>query len=209
MAASMFILFSVTRIFATLNIKDSDFVNTHPSYINATFSKMDLNKYKELEQINDINYIIPGNSRATFEISYNTFFQSTGVSETINASLVSTKLIKEQDLIAGTLPQDKYEVVVDQMVLKTILSSMGMAPEAGINSPEKLIGEYISIPNMKKFKIVGIISSESPAIYADESLFTDILYNNIGNEGKTVTLLDYQETTYTLKEGKIPKTTTK
>ena len=205
MAASMFILFSVTRIFATLNIKDSDFVNTHPSYINATFSKMDLKKYKELEQINDINYIIPGNSRATFEISYNTFFQSSGVSETINASLVSTKLIKEQDLIAGTLPQDKYEVVVDQMVLKTILSSMGIAPEAGINSPEKLIGEYISIPNMKKFKIVGIISSESPAIYADESLFTDILYNNIGNDGKTVTLLDYQETTYTLKEGKNPE----
>ena len=47
----------------------------------------------------------------------------------------------------------------------------------GVKSEEDLLNKTVSINNMRDFKIVGFIDKESPSIYANRSVFVNILNN--------------------------------
>lgn len=219
--SSMFIVYSFCSIMGTLNIEDKDFVTINRNYLSITMSNISVDKFLEYEKLGEVNYLLPGDSKVSFTVKYNDFYQTSLVQDNLSGSLSSINILKEEDLIYGRMPQNEYEVVIDKMSIDKMFEE-NKAKMSGILKVEDMLNRNISIRNMEDFKIVGICDLQSPSIYTYENMFINIL-NNKGEEssGKmnsSVTASqDVEQTTGTklldysllkdkieLKEGKFP-----
>lgn len=182
--SAMFILYSTSNIFGVLNIKDSKFVTKNKEYIDAKTGKLDVDKVLEIEKNEDISYVLPGSSKVTLIYQYNDYYQSTMVGDKFTGSLSSINLINENDLIYGEMPKELNDIVVDKIVIENMFKT-NHGKNVGIYKVEDMVGKYV---NMKyegidtaykypKYRIVGIVSKDSPSIYTDNSLFINIIAN--------------------------------
>lgn len=182
--SAMFILYSTSNIFGILDIKESKFVTKNKEYIDVMLGKLEVDKVLELEKNKDISYIIPGNSKVTLAYQYNDYYQTTVVSDRFTGSLSSIDLINESDILYGSMPQDNNDIVVDKIVIENMFKTYH-AKNAGIYKVEDLVGQYVNLKyegtdstlEYPKYKIVGIVSKESPSIYTKNNLFINILAN--------------------------------
>lgn len=127
-----------------------------------------------------------------FMLKYNDYYQTKNASDSFSASVASTHILKEADLIYGRLPENKNEVVVDQMVLNKLLLQEGYysAKQVGIKNVSQFLDRTL-IPTsspyeyemkatsikLDDFVIVGISNLVSPSIYMDKSNFINLLAN--------------------------------
>ena len=176
--SSMFILYSVSNIAGILKIKDEDFVTHNKNYLSLNVGKIDKDKYLEYEKLDNINYILPGNSDVTFKVKYNFYYQINNAMDNLNGSLSSIKMINEKDLIYGRMPTNSYEIVVDKMSIDKMFNR-NLALQVGIDNIEEVLNLTAIINNMPDFKIVGITDLNSPSIYAFEDVFINILSNTV------------------------------
>lgn len=204
MAAAMFILFSVSRIAATLVVKDEDFIKYNDTYIQISASKLTVDDYNKLTNINNINYAMPGDSIVSLPMEYNNLLQTTGVREYITGSLASIKLLKNEDILYGNMPANKNEIAISKTVAEKVINN-GYAKEAGVNTIEGFIDKIIKLDYSSDMIITAIVDTANPSIYTFEEAFTNILYNNTLNEDKTLELANIGSVEYTLKEGKNPE----
>jgi len=211
--ASMFIIYSISNIGGILNIKEENFVTHNKNYLSIPTNKIDKDRYLEYEKLEDIYYLLPGDSDVMFNIKFNFYYQTNYASDNLHGSLSSTNMITKKDLIYGVMPTNDYEIVVDKLAITNMFQSY-VAKQAGILNVEDILDLYAEINNMPKFKIVGITDLKSPSIYVNESMFTNILANtNDSNndyfwsftekENKVIdyTLID----DLVLKKGKLPE----
>lgn len=204
MAAAMFILFSVSRIAATLVVKDKDFIKYNDTYIQISTNKLNVADYNKVINIDDINYAMPGDSLVSLPLVYNNLLQTTGVKEYVMGSLASVKLLKNEDILYGVMPVNKNEIAISKTVAEKVLSN-GYAKEAGINTINGFVGKIIRLDYSSDMIVTGIVDTSNPSVYAFEEEFTNILYNNALNEDKALELSNMGSVEYTLKEGKNPE----
>ena len=178
--SSMFILYSLSNIGGIFNIKDKDFVTHNKNYLSINLNKIDKARYLEYENLDNIDYILPGNSSVTFNVKYNFYYQTNEAVDTLTASLSSIDMINKKDLIYGVMPSNEYEVVVDKMAIEKMFERK-MAKQVGINDIKDMLNLNIEIDNMPKFKIVGITDLQSPSIYTYNSVFINIISNSVQN----------------------------
>ena len=213
--SSMFILYSVSNIAGILNIKDEKFVTHNKNYLSIIDNKIDKDEYLKYENLDNINYILPGDSDVTFNVKYNFYYQTNYASDTLKGSLSSINMISKDDLIYGRMPNNEYEIVVDKLSI-TNMFKYSRAKQVGIINVEDVLGLTAYIDNISPFKIVGITDLESPSIYTDESLFINILSNTVNRNNDifgyymedidTNRMLDYSilGDKIKLKSGKLP-----
>ena len=145
-ASSMFILYGVSNIFGTLDIKDEEFVSKNANYLDITMPNIDISKYLKYENLEHVQYIIPGNSQIQFYMKYEDYYQTKDAQDTYSASLSSIELINSNNLIYGRMPEDEYEVVLDKMVIDKILCEYySNAKQAGILNIEAYLNRYIKL----------------------------------------------------------------
>lgn len=214
MAASMFILFSISRMASAFVINDEDFVKSNNNYVSVAVGKIDEKKYNDILSVPGIKYAVIGDSLVGFKITYNTLLQNYDVSDLLVGSISGLSLISDKDLIYGEMPKNDYEVVVDIMSAKTLFDSENHAKSAGLLSEKDLIGMNISVDNVKDFKIVGITDLKSPSIYIKENLIVDVVNNTSYQESsddyyfpvadKDSNYANYETYDYTLKNGRVP-----
>lgn len=202
--SGMFIMYSISSISATLNIKEEDFINKNPNYLVAKVNKIKVDDYLSFEQKDNIKYLLPGDSIINLNIKYNDYYQSNRAEDTLSGSLSSLKMISENDLIYGKMPENINEIVVDKKAILNMFEN-NMAKMLGVINVEDMIDREISINNMDNLKIVGITDLKNPSIYMDESLFINILANtdeSLSNNG----IYDYNLflDKIELKQGKLP-----
>lgn len=108
-----------------------------------------------------------------------TFTKQVDGSNYIEGSLASNKLINEEDLQYGKMPETQYELLIDKMVLKKVQDeTQQTAKMSGIINIEQFLDRKLSLENttnINDFKLVGIVDTGSPSIYADESILNDII----------------------------------
>ncbi len=184
LASGAFILYSISNINGILNIEDEKFVTQNKNYLNLILNKINVNDYLEYEKLENINYIMPGDSLVTFNLKYNDYYQTSRHSDYLTGSLSGLSMIKESDLIYGTMPSEDNEIVVDRFTIEKMFQN-NMAKQAGVIEVKYLVGREISIENMSNFKITGITDLKSPSIYASEAKFINILANSIKSEYPT------------------------
>lgn len=179
--SAMFITYSVCNIFGVLNITDDEFVGADKSYISVVSKNVSVDKYLEYEQDENFKYVMPGDSMIVLTMKFDEYFQTMGSYASIEGSLSDAGKLTAADAVYGRLPEAQTEIVIDKMILDKVIDEQ-MTTSAGYGSAAKFVGGKIQIENLPELTIVGVTDLESPCIYADQSMFINILANT-GSSG--------------------------
>ena len=180
--SGMFIMYSVSSIASTINVKDEDFVTMNKNYMSVNLNKIKVDDYLKYENLDSVDYIIPGNSSVNFSVNYNDYYQSINIKDILSGSLSDINLIKDSDILYGTMPKEMNEVVVDKRSILSMFDETGYANMIGIKNVRDMIGREIKIDTMDAFVIVGIVDLGSPSIYMNRSNFINVLSNTKNND---------------------------
>ncbi len=177
-ASSMFIVYAVANIAGVTNEKESDYIQIDKNYIQVNQARVNVEDYLKYEQLDNVEYIIPGNSNVSFKIQMNEYYQLSRYAFELSGSLVSVDQISEEDIILGTFPKNEYELVIDRKIIDNMLNSQySTFVNMGIKSIDELLNKVLQINGMKDFTIVGFVDRGTTSIYANKNIFINILNN--------------------------------
>ncbi len=214
--AGAFITFALSSIYASLDIQEKDFIEDNRNYLVAQTPKVTVQNFERYESLPTVDYILPGSSTVRFSADLAYYYQSNNYSDSLSGALTSTDYLSQEDLVLGRMPENEYEVVIDQFVVDTFLERSS-AKQVGINSAQKMLGMTLKMYNLDDFTIVGITNQTQPVIYMQPSIMIDAMYCGASDsdgmgvddmEGSQSNgILNYETINreYTLKQGRLPE----
>ena len=116
MASSMFILYAISNIAGTTTIKDTDFIKANKEYLQVDMSKVKVEDFIKYENLESVDYILPGNSKVSFKLKFDDYYQLSMYSIDIYGSLAAIDKISKEDITKGRMAENEYEIVLDNMV---------------------------------------------------------------------------------------------
>lgn len=212
--SGIFIMISTSTLGAASRVNEKEFVKTNKNYITIEAQKTSLEEYKKYSEMPGVKYIIPSNSNISMRMPLTDYYQTSGKNMLLKGSLSSLNMITKDDLIYGRMPENNQEIVVDKLAIEKMFSSSDNVNKmANLKNVKDVLNRVVTITSMDDFHIVGITDLTSPSIYANEEIFTDILYNTKSvtseyaerNEG-TTGLQDYElfKNKITITKGRAP-----
>lgn len=207
--SGFFVLMSASRMVANLTINDEDFVTVNKNYLTVKVNKYNIDDFNKYSSVEGVNYVLPGDSKVSFTLEVDDYYQTTRSSASITGSLSSINMITSDDIVLGRMPEADNEIVVDAMIIRSNKKNSPEATMLGLIDNNSYLNRKASISNMDKFTIVGITDLGSPSIYTNESKFMNILYNS-SSDPYEVNSNDYQDynlytNKITVKEGRLPE----
>ena len=176
--SAMFITYAVSNIAGILNMPDERFVQDDKSYVGVVQKKIPVSDYLSIESDPTVEYALPGDGKINMSMKYDEYWQTSWGGTMFKGSLSASDDLTEEDIKYGRLPENRYEVAVDALMLKRAQEENPDMIHAGYKEPEELIGRHLTLKELPEFTIVGITDKESPCIYASKSLFINMLANN-------------------------------
>lgn len=196
--SGMFIYFGLSKIYGITRVKDKDFITKNRSYIEVKSNKNNVDLYNKLKDNSDILYVVPGNTKLSIKYKTN-ILEFSVYPISLSSSIASSSVLKDSDIIYGTLPSNDNEIVIDKMVynknIKKILEEN--IKNAGVTTLKDLVGKEFSVED-KSYIVTGVANTKSPSVYFKEDLMK-VLYNK--NKQEDIKELD---NSITLKEGHMP-----
>ena len=181
--SAMFVVYSVSNIAGAIDIRESDFIKIDRNYLQVDMPKVNVDDYLKYENLENIDYMIPGKSDVSFKIKMDNYYQLSTYSFELSGSLVDLDKINENDIIKGRMPQNEYEIVIDKKVVDNMLNDrFSMIKGMGIKNEDELLNRVVTIDGMKDFTIVGFVDNLSASIYVKKFLFINILNNMTQSE---------------------------
>ena len=175
-ASAMFIVYSVSNIAGATNIKESDYIKMDKNYLQVDMAKVNVDDYIKYENLDTIDYMIPGNGNVSFKIKMDTYYQLSNFSYELSGMLADIEKLNTEALIKGRMPQNEYEIVVDKKIIDNMLnSSYSTFAGMGIKTEDELLNKIVTIDGMKEFTIVGFSNTNTPTIYVNKNMFINIL----------------------------------
>lgn len=191
--SAMFITYSISNIYGVLNVTDDEFIEVDKSYITVVGKKIDVDTYETYENDADFDYIMPGDSRISLSMPMDDYYQTKDYTVNFSGSLSAADKLDEADIVAGKLPENSSEIVMDKMLLEDVIKEQG-TKAAGYAKPSDFLDETVKIPNMRDMTIVGVTDRMSPCIYVDQSKFVNLLANVLNADDIEVTdSMEYSE----------------
>ena len=179
--SSLFVTYSVSNILGLMTVKDSEFIKTNKNYLKIDMNKIRVDDYLKYEQVEGIEYIIPGDSQIAMKLDSNNYYQTKEANMKINGSLSSIDMISEDNLLLGRMPEDKNEIVIDKMVY----DKSDNIEMIGYYDISKMIDSKVSLASeILEYKIVGVVDLGSPSIYVSRDEMINIISNTLsgGND---------------------------
>lgn len=201
--SSLFIMYSVSSIMSTFKIDEKNFVSYNKDYVLLNKKNMSVNEFNNLNNVSNVEYVLPSNGNVQVNFKFNKFLQTSGILESMSGSLASYS--KVDKVINGIKTNGKKEIIIDKMVIDRFLS-MGDAKNAGFNTYDNFINEYVYLQNDDMYKIVGISDTNSPSIYVNDSEFVNFIENSLNDnsEDGSDKLKSYERSNITLTKGSLP-----
>lgn len=178
LVSAMFITYAVSNIAGILNMPDEKFVQDDKSYVSVVQKKISVKDYLAMEADPSVEYALPGSGIINMSMKYDEYWQTSWGGTMFSGSLSSADDLEKEDIVYGRLPEKRYEVVIDSLILKRLLENFSDIDQAGYKTADELIGRHLTLKNLREFTIVGITDKKSPCIYADPSMFINMLANN-------------------------------
>lgn len=201
--SSLFIMYSVSSIMSTFKIDEKNFVSYNKDYVLLNKKNMSVNEFNNLNNVSNVEYVLPSNGNVQVNFKFNKFLQTSGILESMSGSLASYS--KVDKVINGVKTNGKKEIIIDKMVIDKFLS-MGDAKNAGFNTYDNFINEYVYLQNDDMYKIVGISDTNSPSIYVNDTEFVNFIENSLNDnsEDDSDKLKSYERSSITLTKGSLP-----
>ena len=213
--SGMFLMYAVSSIMAAIKVDDYDFVTMNKDYLLLNEKNIKVDDYLSYEKMDNIDYIMTGNSVVSFGMEYKDYYQTSRSREYLYGSLSSIDMISDKDLIYGRMPENDYEIVVDKFAINKMFDEVScIAKMVGIKKVDGMLGREAKVDNMNPFTIVGITDLNSPSIYVNRNLFVNILANSNSDGDYAIvpnmndsTLIDYTlyEDKIEIKKGRMPE----
>lgn len=184
--SGIFIVYALSSIRAILEVHEEDFVTQNKDYLIVTKLPGTVEEYNQYSQIEGVDYLLVGDSIASFHIQFDDYYQSTQVKGNLKGSVADIKLIGEDDLVKGRMPENSQEVVVDELVLNKLLKEEEYYQMIGVLSFNDFLEREITIPNLEPFKIVGLTNQLSPSIYVMGEVIDNILIYQSEDEAASI-----------------------
>ena len=210
LVSGMFVTYSASSLFALKNIKDSDFVTMNKNYLVIDNSKITVDKFKDIENNPDVNFVIPGKSSVNFNFKIDDYYQTGDTVFTMGGSLSSINMINKNNIIRGRMSNNENEIVIDKIIYNNLNTTIKCA---GILTINDILNRDVYIDSLS-YKIVGIVDMGSPSIYTYESEFTNIIalsknddiYGSYIEKSSTSNIYDYNiyKDSIKLKKGNYP-----
>ncbi len=172
--AAMFTMYAISNVAGVTNITDDEFVKVHKQYLTVETGVVTADTYEKYRKMDGIDYVLPGDSRVSFIMPLDDYYQSVGASTMVEGSLVASTLADKDTLIAGGIPTGKRGLLVDKMIIDQILDNQ-MTKQIGIDTYEEFIGRTVKLDALGDFVIRGITNQGSPSIYGSKSMLLSIL----------------------------------
>ena len=188
LVSAMFITYAVSNIAGILNMPDEKFIQDNIAYVGVVQKKIPVDDYLMIESDPTVDYALPGSGQINMQMKYDEYWQTSWGGAMFKGSLSASEDLTEEDIKYGRLPENRYEVVVDALLLTRAKEEDPDIINAGYKDPEELLGRHLTLKELPEFTIVGITDKTSPCIYASKSMFINMLANN--NES------DYYEEDY-------------
>ncbi len=201
--SSLFIMYSVSSIMSTFKVDEKNFVSYNKDYVLLNKKNMSVNEFNNLNNVSNVEYVLPSNGNVQVNFKFNKFLQTSGILESMSGSLASYS--KVDKVINGVKTNGKKEIIIDKMVIDKFLS-MSDAKNAGFNTYDSFINEYVYLQNDDMYKIVGISDTNSPSIYVNDSEFVNFIENSLkdNSEESSDKLKSYERSSITLTKGSLP-----
>lgn len=203
--SSIFVMYSVSSIMSTFKVDEKNFVSYNKDYVLLNKKNMSVNEFNNLNNVSNVEYVLPSNGNVQVNFKFNKFLQTSGILESMSGSLASYS--KVDKVINGVKTNGKKEIIIDKMVIDRFLS-MGDAKNAGFNTYDNFINEYVYLQNDDMYKIVGISDTNSPSIYVNDSEFVNFIENSLKDtntlEESSDKLKNYERTSVILTKGSLP-----
>ena len=180
--SAMFITYAISNITGIMTIDDKRFVQDDTSYVAIVQKKIPVKEYLSYAEDPSVDYAMPGNGRINMKMPYDEYWQTSYSGANMSGSLSASDYLTEEDLKFGRLPENQYEVVVDELVLRRTKENDSEIIQAGYKDAEEIVGRHLVLKNLEQFTIVGITDKSSPCIYASKSMFINMLANNGSEE---------------------------
>lgn len=116
-------------------------------------------------------------SAGVLNIHYEGFRQLEQVNGRIDAfDVVSRSRLKKEDLVAGRMPKNRTEIVIDRWLIDTFRNS-GSVLAAVYRNENAILNMEVGtmIPNLK-LKIVGICDRQEPSVYMSDTLLLGMCF---------------------------------
>lgn len=201
--SSLFIMYSVSSIMSTFKVDEKNFVSYNKDYVLLNKKNMSVNEFNNLNNVSNVEYVLPSDGKVQVNFKFNKFLQTSGILESMSGSLASYS--KVDKVINGVKTNGKKEIIIDKMVIDKFLS-MSDAKNAGFNTYDNFINEYVYLQNDDMYKIVGISDTNSPSIYVNDSEFVNFIENSLNDnsEDGSDKLKSYERSNITLTKGSLP-----
>lgn len=201
--SSLFIMYSVSSIMSTFKVDEKNFVSYNKDYVLLNKKNMSVNEFNNLNNVSNVEYVLSSNGNVQVNFKFYKFLQTSGILESMSGSLASYN--KVDKVINGVKTNGKKEIIIDKMVIDKFLS-MSDAKNAGFNTYDNFINEYVYLQNDDMYKIVGISDTNSPSIYVNDSEFVNFIENSLNDnsEDDSDKLKSYERSSITLTKGSLP-----
>ena len=178
LASAMFVVYGICNIAGSIDIRESDYIKYDRNYLVVDMARVNVDDYLKYEKQEDIDYLIPGDSKVSFKIKMDKYYQLSKYSFELSGSLVDNSKINENLIVKGRMPQNEYEIVIDKKVVDNMLNDrFSMIKAMGLKNTDELLNKVVTIDGMKDFTIVGYTDNLTESIYVQKSLFINILNN--------------------------------
>ena len=212
--ASVLTIYSVSTIYASKDIKDEKFLTTNRDYITVDAGRVTAKMIEEYSKRDGIEYVIPGNGLRSLGVYMDDYYQSAQDTAYMSAAIADLAAIEKTDLIAGRMPENESEIVIDKMVADNCIKD-GAINQIGVKKAADFIGRRVKGGNAGDLVITGITEMHNPVVYVNSNIFlkfitADNSSNGDGNEeGLIITgVTDYhselEKGNIELKAGSLP-----
>ncbi len=176
--SSMFIMYAVCNVKGITTIKESDFIRADKNYLQIEGSEISVEDFTKCENLDSVDYILPGNSIINFKIKFDDYYQTSGETYAFEGSLCSIDTISNVDIVKGKMPNNEYEIVLDKMIYdRMIIDQANDTICMGIKREEEILDKKIMMDNMKDFTVVGFVDRGTYSIYTNKNMFINLINN--------------------------------
>ncbi|MBE6040044.1 MAG: ABC transporter ATP-binding protein/permease [Clostridiales bacterium] len=175
-AAAMFAFLAVSNVMGIFDVKPEDYRTTNEHFVTISNPAKTEDLLNVAEGLDSVTYVIPGSTQKGITLPMDDYLQTSYAAESLSVSVAQTVTLSPDQLIAGSMPEDPHDVVIDRKIIDNFLRD-GLGKPVGLDTMEEFIGRKLTVPNLSPYRIVGVTDTKSPTLFVDPSQVMYILTN--------------------------------
>jgi len=180
-AISGLVVFNLASLGNLTKVDETQFLNTAKDLLAVQQNdSMTQEKFDQLFGLSSIEYAMPYQNGVYASVFYTDLYQGASMryyNTQVLVYPVSKSFAGDVEVVSGKLPEDKYEIAIDEWIADKILESKVIS-DIGVVDYTSLLGAYINNGDFN-IEIVGVVSTSSPiAILTDNNIEYFIAHSN-------------------------------